>query len=68
MALAMDTHTFKIGDTVKTPHGPGVVEGYEDWWTMVRLAGSKILEPFLEGELSYVTPNNVGMEVRSVPG
>ena len=64
----MDSRTFKIGDKVKTPHGHGVVESYQDWWMMVRLVGPKLLEPFLEGELSYVTPNNVGMEVRSVPG
>jgi hypothetical protein len=64
----MDTRMFKIGDKVRTPHGLGSVESYQDWWTMVRLAGPKILEPFLEGELSYVTSNNVGMEVRSLPG
>ncbi len=64
----MDTHTFKIGDTVKTPHGLGVVEKYHDWWTMVRMSQTKILEPFMEGELQHGTPNNIGMEVRSLPG
>jgi hypothetical protein len=59
----MDTHTFKIGDKVKTPHGPwsddpsdttGVVELFNDWWVCVRMSRSKILMPFMEGELNAV--------------
>jgi hypothetical protein len=57
----MDTHTFKIGDPVRATHGPstdpcdttGVVERYQDWWTMVRMSRSQILMPFMEGELSH---------------
>ena len=58
----MDTHTFKIGDKVRADHGPvtdpadttGVVEKYQDWWTMVRMSRSKILMPFMDGELQNV--------------
>ena len=58
----MDTHTFKIGDHVRADHGPvtdptdttGVVEKYQDWWTMVRMSRSQILMPFMEGELNAV--------------
>jgi len=58
----MDTHTFKIGDHVMADHGPvtdptdtiGVVEKHQDWWTMVRMSRSKILMPFMEGELQNV--------------
>jgi hypothetical protein len=58
----MESHTFKIGDKVRAGVLPrwydpedtiGVVESYQDWWTMVRMSRSKILMPFMEGELSH---------------
>jgi hypothetical protein len=54
--------TFAIGETVKTTHPPGftestdtvgTVEGYNDWWVMVRMSKSGILYPFMDGELEH---------------
>jgi hypothetical protein len=56
----MDSHTFKVGDRVKT-FGPwpaekgthGTVESFNDWWVIVRMEGSGVTRPFMEGELSH---------------
>jgi hypothetical protein len=69
--MIMDTHTFKIGDRVKATGvwaGAGTVENFNDWWVIVKLDSDGVKRPFMEGELQHVTPNNVGMEVRSLPG
>ena len=67
----MDTHTFKIGDRVKasgTWSGVGMVDNFNDWWVIVKMDQDGVKRPFMEGELSHVTSNNVGMEVRPLPG
>ena len=67
----MDTHTFKIGDRVEakgTWSGVGVVDNFNDWWVIVKMDQDGVKRPFMEGELSHVTPNNVGMEVRPLSG
>ena len=66
----MDSHTFKIGDRVKatgTWSGVGVVDNFNDWLVIVKMDQDGVKRPFMEGELSHA-PNNVGMEVRPLPG
>jgi hypothetical protein len=69
----MDTHTFKIGDRVKASsvwqgYSLGTVDSFNDWWVIVKMDTDGVKAPFMEVELSHVTPNNVGMEVRPVSG
>ena len=56
----MDSHTFKIGDRVRTSGWRpikydiyGRVEAFHDWWVIVRMEGSGVTRPFMEGELSH---------------
>lgn len=57
------TRPFAVGEKVKTDHPPayidatdniGVVEGYHDWWVLVRMDKSGVLFPYMEGELKHV--------------
>ena len=53
---------FIKGEKVKTTRPPGftdatdiygVVDRFEDWWVMVRMAKSGVVYPFMEGELDH---------------
>ena len=52
---------FLIDDHVRAPCGTaldpgdklGIVESYYDWWIMVRMIKSRMLMPFLAGELEH---------------
>jgi hypothetical protein len=58
----MDSHTFKIGDHVKTigvlstTHDTcGTVVNFNDWWVIVKMDVTGVSRPFMESELQHVT-------------